>query len=435
MTMFALVAVGMMLLQVGRATIFSTEAQTAADAAALAGAKNVQQQLMAQMALTGTANPELVNDALVFAAAEVYAKRNGAHITRLDRRGVDVRVWVSTDETLGRGAESLGKEGTRGNARARARIEISLGGLVIAGNIGSLVGGGDPTIKAKEWKELGKEISDPPTCGTDAGSNDLVKLADLLREHGFTVGENADVGDFPDQNVHVEGSWHYRCHESGAIDVNHDSGDEKAAIDALVEPLHELGFRTIWQAAGHYDHIHIDVAASGLSMGLGGLGGAALGIGPLEDALLEVKLVDWDEALLPFYGFGGGGGFFSGPPDPGVARTICSVLDQYNAPPKVRLSAFEAAIVESGVHNLNYGDRDSLGVFQQRPSQGWGSPAQVMNPQYASMKFITNAIAMNGGQSAGQLAQDVQRSAYPYRYDAVAQQAYSLHVKFCGDAP
>ena len=97
--------------------------------------------------------------------------------------------------------------------------------------------------------------------------------------------------------------------------------------------------------------------------------------------MLEVKLIDWDAAYLPFFGFGGpgGGGFFAGPPDPDVARTICHVLDRYNAPPKVRLSAFEAAIVESGVHNLNYGDRDSLGVFQQRPSQGWGTPAQVMN--------------------------------------------------------
>ena len=100
------------------------------------------------------------------------------------------------------------------------------------------------------------------------------------------------------------------------------------------------------------------------------------------------------------------------------------MLDRYNAPPKVRLSAFEAAIVESGVHNLNYGDRDSLGVFQQRPSQGWGTPAQVTNVDYAATQFITRAIRANGGQSAGQLAQDVQRSAFPERYDQVALQAH-----------
>ena len=54
MMMLALVVVGMMFFQVGRAAIFSTEAQTAADAAALAAVKNVQQQLMEQVAATGT---------------------------------------------------------------------------------------------------------------------------------------------------------------------------------------------------------------------------------------------------------------------------------------------------------------------------------------------------------------------------------------------
>ena len=136
---------------------------------------------------------------------------------------------------------------------------------------------------------------------------------------------------------------------------------------------------------------------------------------------------------MSFFGFGGmaGGGYYGGPPDPDVARTICRVLDRYNAPPKVRLSAFEAAIVESGVHNLYHGDRDSLGVFQQRPSQGWGTPAQVTNVDYAATQFITRAIRANGGQSAGQLAQDVQRSAFPERYDQVALQAMSLLEKYC----
>ena len=162
----------------------------------------------------------------------------------------------------------------------------------------------------------------------------------------------------------------------------------------------------------------------------GGIGGA---VGALEETMLEVKLIDWDAAYLTFFGFGGmaGGGYYGGPPDPDVARTICRVLDRYNAPPKVRLSAFEAAIVESGVHNLYYGDRDSLGVFQQRPSQGWGTPAQVTNVDYAATQFITRAIRANGGQSAGQLAQDVQRSAFPDRYDQVALQAMSLIEKYC----
>jgi hypothetical protein len=203
---------------------------------------------------------------------------------------------------------------------------------------------------------------------------------------------------------------------------------EGGTIDALIE------HRTIWRTTGHFDHLHVDVANSG-SIGAGfGSGGA---VGPLEETTLDVKLIDWNAAYESFGGLGGvgGGGFFGGAPDPNVARAICGVLDRYNAPAKVRLAAFEAAIVESGVHSLNYGDRDSLGVYQQRPSQGWGSPAQILDPTYAATQFITRAIRANGGQSPGQLAQDVQISAFPDRYDGVASQAAGLLTKFCGGAP
>ena len=77
------------------------------------------------------------------------------------------------------------------------------------------------------------------------------------------------------------------------------------------------------------------------------------------------------------------------------------------------------ALTESGMRNLNYGDRDSLGIFQQRPSAGWGTPAQVTDPVYASTKFF-NALKALGdkryGMSMGQAAQAVQRSAFPDRY-------------------
>ena len=428
--MLAVLTFGMLFFQVGRAAIFSTEAQTAADAAALAAVKDVRAQLIEQVALTGTSDLALINPVRVRAAAESYAQRNKAHVTKIDRRGVDVKVWVSTNAKLGERAEALDQEEQRGEARARARIDLIAMPGFGAGNIGGIVTGGIKKISEKAWKKLGEEISSPPKCGTDASSNDLVRLSELLAEHGFTVAENADFGDNPAPGVHSEKGYHYQCRNSAAIDVNVYGVPEKPAIDGIVNEVQELGFRTIWQAAGHYDHIHIDLANSG-SMGAGaGVGGA---VGALEETMLEVKLIDWNAAYTAFYGFGGmaSGGFYSGPPSPEVARTICRVLDRHNAPPKVRLSAFEAAIVESGVHNLNYGDRDSLGVFQQRPSQGWGSPAQVTNVDYAATQFITRAIRANGGQSAGQLAQDVQRSAFPDRYDQVALQAYALLEKYC----
>jgi hypothetical protein len=436
MMMLALVVVGMMFFQVGRAAIFSTEAQTAADAAALAAAKNVQQQLTEQVAATGTSSLALINPVRVRVAAESYAQRNGGHVTRISRRGVDVKVWVATNDRLGRGAERLDREDTRGEARARARVELlaipGAGFIGGGGNLGGPVGGGDPTISKKEWEELAEEIGDgPPTCGTSASNNDLVKLGNLLREHGFDVAENAEMGDNPRPGVHSATGYHYQCRNSAALDVNYYQGSEPAAIDGIVEDVQALGFRTIWRAAGHFDHIHIDVANSGPIGGGFGLGGA---VGALEETMLSVKLIDWNADYLPFGGFGwfGGGGSFGGNPDPNVARVICAVLDRYNAPPKVRLAAFEAAIVESGVQNLPYGDRDSLGVFQQRPSVlAWGTAAQIMNPEHAAMMFVRRAIQLNGSQSAGQLAQDVQVSAFPDRYDQVAQQAYGLLTKYC----
>jgi hypothetical protein len=436
MILAAIVVVGMLFLQVGRAADFSSHAQAGADAAALAAARDVKRQLEAQVAATGMSDIMTIDPIEVRAQAEVYARLNHVRITDFQREGADVRVWVTTDESLGSAAKDLGKEDQHGNARSRAVLELvgvpSLGGGGGGGgNIGPEVTGGTPTVSDKEWKKLKSEISQPPTCGTSASTNDLVTLGHLLQKHGFNVGENAEMGDVPAPNVHVAGSWHYRCNDSGALDVNHDQGDEKGAIDGLVSHLHDLGFRTIWQAEGHFDHIHIDVANSP-SIGAGfGFGGS---VGGLEDTLLEVKLLDWDAAAPNWLGFGGAGGaFFAGPPDMRVAGTICTVLDALHADGLVRLSAFEAAIVESGVHNLPYGDADSLGVFQQQWSQGWGSQAQIMDPTYAARQYISHAIAAERpGESAGQLAQSVQRSKYPDRYDAVRVQAATLMGQACG---
>lgn len=81
--------------------------------------------------------------------------------------------------------------------------------------------------------------------------------------------------------------------------------------------------------------------------------------------------------------------------------------------------ALITAMVESNLVNVNYGDRDSLGLFQQRPSQGWGSPEQVMDPVYAARKFYTTLRGLGASRFSmgmGEAAQAVQRSAYPSRY-------------------
>jgi len=106
--------------------------------------------------------------------------------------------------------------------------------------------------------------------------------------------------------------------------------------------------------------------------------------------------------------------------DAAIINTVHDVATQRGVTDKVMLAAFEAGWVESHMNNLNCGDRDSLGVFQQRPSAGWGTPEQILDPVYATNAFLDQAIpndANNPGFTAGELAQSVQRSAFPDRYD------------------
>lgn len=107
--------------------------------------------------------------------------------------------------------------------------------------------------------------------------------------------------------------------------------------------------------------------------------------------------------------------------DPRVVNAFKRALRDTGAGPKIGKALFEAGIVESGLRNLNYGDRDSKGALQQRPSQGW---AHARNPYLAAIDFINHAkpIAHQYGR-AGDLAQAVQRSAFPARYGQQQAQA------------
>ncbi|XRA59944.1 LysM peptidoglycan-binding domain-containing protein [Clavibacter nebraskensis] len=91
--------------------------------------------------------------------------------------------------------------------------------------------------------------------------------------------------------------------------------------------------------------------------------------------------------------------------------------------------ALATAAQESTLRNLDWGDRDSIGLFQQRPSQGWGQPAQLNDPVYAARAFFGGSVNPNPGATRGlldiagwksmtvtQAAQAVQYSAYPDAY-------------------
>lgn len=100
------------------------------------------------------------------------------------------------------------------------------------------------------------------------------------------------------------------------------------------------------------------------------------------------------------------------------AATIAAVGVDRGLPARAVSIALATAYQESDIYNLDYGDRDSLGLFQQRPSQGWGSEDEVQDPAYAAGAFY-DALEQVPDYRAMDItaaAQQVQRSAYPDAY-------------------
>ena len=97
---------------------------------------------------------------------------------------------------------------------------------------------------------------------------------------------------------------------------------------------------------------------------------------------------------------------------------IISIGKDRQLPPLAWQVAIQAGMTESGLRNLDHGDRDSEGMFQMRPSMGWGTPAQVRDPHYAINKFYDVLVKVPNWerQRPGESAQDVERSAFPDRY-------------------
>jgi hypothetical protein len=116
------------------------------------------------------------------------------------------------------------------------------------------------------------------------------------------------------------------------------------------------------------------------------------------------------------------------------ATTIYQVSQQLGLPQYAAVVATATALQESDLENLDYGDRDSLGLFQQRPSQGWGTPAEILNPTYAATKFYQALVKVPGWQTIPltEAAQAVQRSAYPDAYAAHTTAAQYLVATVSG---
>ncbi|WP_186781600.1 MULTISPECIES: C40 family peptidase [unclassified Streptomyces] len=100
------------------------------------------------------------------------------------------------------------------------------------------------------------------------------------------------------------------------------------------------------------------------------------------------------------------------------AKTIQATGVAMNIPARGQVVALATALQESGLRNLTYGDRDSLGLFQQRPSMGWGTAKEILDPVHASTKFYEGLRKVSGWQSLSvtQAAQAVQKSGFPDAY-------------------
>lgn len=100
------------------------------------------------------------------------------------------------------------------------------------------------------------------------------------------------------------------------------------------------------------------------------------------------------------------------------ASTIAAVAHARGLPEQAVTIALATALQESKLRNLASGDRDSLGLFQQRPSQGWGTPAQIRDPVYASGRFFEALVKVPdyANLPVTVAAQHVQHSGYPAAY-------------------
>ena len=114
------------------------------------------------------------------------------------------------------------------------------------------------------------------------------------------------------------------------------------------------------------------------------------------------------------------------------AKAIIAATKKAGLPERAAVISIATSLQESKLENLGHlGDRndhDSLGLFQQRPSSGWGTPEQITDPEYSTLAFLKGLKQVDGWQDMPltEAAQTVQVSAYPDAYAQWEQQAADI---------
>lgn len=122
-----------------------------------------------------------------------------------------------------------------------------------------------------------------------------------------------------------------------------------------------------------------------------------------------------------------------------MASIIVAASYQANLPERAAVIALATAYQESGIRNLDYGDRDSLGLFQQRPDPrfDWGTAEEIMDPWYSSSRFYEELVKFDGWETrdVNDQAQKVQRSGHPEAYRKHVGNATALAAAARGSRP
>ncbi|GAB1515120.1 peptidoglycan-binding domain-containing protein [Actinophytocola sp. KF-1] len=256
-----------------------------------------------------------------------------------------------------------------------------------------------------------------PVLRTGAHGANVTTAQYLLRAHGHGISPDSDFGSGTQAAVvafqranGLTADGIVGAQTWGRLVVTVSQGSAGDAVRAAQVQLNKFGSALVID--GSFGPA--TAAAVRAFQSANGLAGDGV-IGPLTWAHLV--------------GQAGSGCPVPGQPDLDVARVVHRAGTELGVGDRVMLAGFETGLVESHMHNLPCGDRDSLGVFQQRPSRGWGTPEQVVDVAYASHSFFTRAVTVAAAHpdwSAGQVAQAVQVSAFPDRYDAAEAAARDL---------
>jgi hypothetical protein len=136
-------------------------------------------------------------------------------------------------------------------------------------------------------------------------------------------------------------------------------------------------------------------------------------------------------------GNGDGASYTFGAEQAQNAATVAAVGTSRGMPERAVTIALATALQESGLHNIRHGDRDSLGLFQQRPTQGWGNARQIMDPAFSAARFYAHLKDVPGYSRLPLTvaAQRVQRSGFPQAYAKHEPDAVLLAAALTGRAP